>query len=142
MPLRRGIPDESCAAVLGFVVASCGLAYELIAGALASYLLGDSVTSSPPSSAPICFAMGSARNDALRAARPRRALVQIELLVGVVGGFSAAALFFAFVWFSAPFKLMLYLVVFAIGVLVGLEIPLIMRILSAIWPSRIWCRRC
>ena len=27
-----------------FIVASCGLAYELIAGALASYLLGDSVT--------------------------------------------------------------------------------------------------
>ena len=26
-----------------FVVASCGLAYELIAGALSSYLLGDSV---------------------------------------------------------------------------------------------------
>ena len=27
-----------------FVIASCGLAYELIAGALSSYLLGDSVT--------------------------------------------------------------------------------------------------
>ena len=26
-----------------FVVASCGLAYELIAGALSSYLLGDSI---------------------------------------------------------------------------------------------------
>lgn len=31
--------------------------------------------------------------------------VQIELLVGVFGGLSAAALFFVFVWFSAPFKL-------------------------------------
>ena len=27
-----------------FVIATCGLVYELIAGALASYLLGDSVT--------------------------------------------------------------------------------------------------
>ena len=56
--------------------------------------------------------------------------VQIELMVGVLGGFSAAALFFIFVWFAAPFKLMLYLIVFGIGVLVGLEIPLIMRILK------------
>ena len=27
-----------------FVIATCGLIYELVAGALASYLLGDSVT--------------------------------------------------------------------------------------------------
>ena len=27
-----------------FAIASCGLVYELVAGALASYLLGDSVT--------------------------------------------------------------------------------------------------
>jgi len=39
--------DKNYARVLlfsAFVVATCGLIYELIAGALASYLLGDSVT--------------------------------------------------------------------------------------------------
>ncbi|WP_217994836.1 hypothetical protein [Methylogaea oryzae] len=49
-----------------FVIASCGLAYELIAGALSSYLLGDSVTQfstvigaicSPWASAPTCPVM-------------------------------------------------------------------------------------
>ncbi|HOG04314.1 MAG TPA: polyamine aminopropyltransferase, partial [Accumulibacter sp.] len=41
-----------------------------------------------------------------------------------------AGLFFVFAWSSAPFKLALYLAVVGIGVLVGLEIPLIMRILE------------
>ena len=56
--------------------------------------------------------------------------IQVELMVGVFGGFSAAGLFFVFAWSSAPFKLALYLAVVGIGVLVGLEIPLIMRILE------------
>ena len=114
-----------------FVVASCGLAYELIAGALSSYLLGDSVMQFSTVIGTYLFAMGGGswlsryveRNLVAR-------FVQVELMVGVFGGFSAAALFFIFVWFSAPFKLALYLSVIAIGVLVGLEIPLIMRILK------------
>lgn len=114
-----------------FVVASCGLAYELIAGALSSYLLGDSVTQFSTVIGTYLFAMGIGswlsryieRNLVAR-------FVQVELMVGVLGGFSAAALFFVFAWFSAPFKLALYLAVFGIGVLVGLEIPLIMRILK------------
>ena len=114
-----------------FVVASCGLAYELIAGALASYLLGDSVMQFSTVIGTYLFAMGIGswlsryieRNLVAR-------FVQIELLVGVLGGFSAAALFFVFVWVSGPFKLLLYLIVLGIGVLVGLEIPLIMRILK------------
>ena len=114
-----------------FIVASCGLAYELIAGALSSYLLGDSVMQFSTVIGTYLFAMGIGswlsrfieRNLIAR-------FVQIELMVGVLGGFSAAGLFFLFVWFSAPFKLALYLVVMALGVLVGLEIPLIMRILK------------
>lgn len=114
-----------------FVVASCGLAYELIAGALSSYLLGDSVTQFSTVIGTYLFAMGC--GSWLSRFIDRRLIarfVQIELLVGVVGGFSAAGLFSVFVWFSTPFKLALYLAVFLIGTLVGLEIPLIMRILK------------
>ncbi len=56
--------------------------------------------------------------------------IQIELMVGLLGGFSAVGLFLVFTWLSAPFKLVLYLVVFGVGALVGLEIPLVMRILK------------
>jgi spermidine synthase len=125
-----------------FIVASCGLAYELIAGALASYLLGDSVTQFSTVIGSYLFAMGV--GSWLSRYVERRLVarfIQVELMVGVFGGFSAAGLFFVFAWSSAPFKLALYLAVVGIGVLVGLEIPLIMRILNAIWRSRIWSRR-
>ncbi|MBI4741227.1 MAG: polyamine aminopropyltransferase [Betaproteobacteria bacterium] len=114
-----------------FVVASCGLAYELIAGALASYLLGDSITQFSTVIGAYLFAMGAGSWLSRYVLCDLVArFVQIELMVGVLGGFSAAGLFFVFVWFSAPFKLALYLAVSGIGVLVGLEIPLIMRILK------------
>ena len=114
-----------------FIVASCGLAYELIAGALSSYLLGDSVMQFSTVIGIYLFAMGigSWLSRFIERNLPAR-FVQIELMVGVLGGFSAAGLFFVFVWFSAPFKLILYLMVLLIGILVGIEIPLIMRILK------------
>ena len=114
-----------------FIVASCGLAYELIAGALSSYLLGDSITQFSTVIGSYLFAMGIGSWLSRYIERQLIArFIQIELLVGLLGGFSAAVLFFFFVWSIAPFKLMLYLAVFLIGILVGLEIPLIMRILK------------
>jgi spermidine synthase len=114
-----------------FVVASCGLAYELIAAALASYLLGDSVMQFSTVIGTYLFAMGIGSWLSRYIERHLiERFIRIELLVGVLGGFSAAGLFFLFVWFSGPFRLALYLAVIAVGILVGLEIPLIMRILK------------
>src|SRR6202021_3184780 len=53
----------------------------------------------------------------------------IELMVGVVGGFSSSILFLAFAYTEA-FRFVLYAVVILVGTLVGLEIPLLMRILK------------
>jgi spermidine synthase len=114
-----------------FVIASCGLAYELIAGALASYLIGDSVTQFSTVIGTYLFAMGIGSWLSRFIGRGLVArFVQIELLVGLLGGFSAALLFVVFSYLSSPFKLMLYVLVLLIGVLVGLEIPLVMRILK------------
>jgi len=55
--------------------------------------------------------------------------ITIELMVGLVGGFSSSLLFLAFAY-TTSFRFLLYLVVVVIGVLVGLEIPLLMRILK------------
>ncbi len=114
-----------------FVIASCGLAYELIAGALSSYLLGDSVTQFSTVIGAYLFAMGVGSWLSKYITRDLVGrFIQIELMVGLLGGFSAAGLFLVFTWLSAPFKLLLYLAVFGVGVLVGLEIPLVMRILE------------
>lgn len=114
-----------------FVIASCGLAYELVAGALSSYLLGDSVTQFSTVIGTYLFAMGAGSWLSRYVTRDLvGAFVRIELLVGLLGGFSALGLFVVFTWLAAPFKLLLYLAVFGVGVLVGLEIPLVMRILK------------
>ncbi len=115
-----------------FVVASCGLAYELIAGALSSYLLGDSILQFSTIIGCYLFAMGvgSHLSRYVKDDDVLSRFVDIELLVGLLGGLSAMALFVVFAWLSAPFRSVLYALVFAIGVLVGMEIPLVMRALN------------
>ncbi len=55
--------------------------------------------------------------------------IEVELAVAILGGTSAPLLFFAFANLSY-FNVVLYVIVFGIGTLVGLEIPLLMRILK------------
>lgn len=113
-----------------FVVAACGLVYELAAGALASYLLGDSVLQFSTVIGTYLFAMGigSWLSRFFERQLPAHFL-RIELLVALAGGLLPAALFLANAWVPGSFRLLLYLLVLLVGVLVGLEIPLVMRIL-------------
>ena len=111
------------------LISACGLIYELIAGTLASYLVGDSVFQFSTIIGSYLFAMGigSALSRYIQRGLVHR-FVWIELMVGVIGGFSSALLFLAFAYTQA-FGLLMYTLVMVIGVLVGLEIPLLMRIL-------------
>ncbi|MEQ1910954.1 MAG: polyamine aminopropyltransferase [Vicinamibacterales bacterium] len=112
------------------LIAACGLIYELVAGALASYLLGDSVTQFSTIIGTYLFAMGVGSWLSRFIVRGLAArFVMVEIMVGVVGGFSSTLLFLAFAYTDA-FRLLLYLLVMVIGVLVGLEIPLLMRLLK------------
>lgn len=110
-------------------IAACGLIYELVASALASYLLGDSVLQFSTVIGTYLFAMGIGSWWSRYLARGLVArFVGVELMVAVIGGFSSTLLFLAFAYTSA-FRLVLYGLVVMIGILVGLEIPLLMRIL-------------
>jgi spermidine synthase len=113
-----------------FVIATCGLIYELVAGTLASYLLGDSVTQFSTIIGVYLFSMGvGAFLSRFFNRNLLRWFIQIELLVGMIGGFSAPLLFILFP-IASSFRLVLYVLVFFTGTLVGLEIPLLMRILK------------
>ena len=113
-----------------FLIAACGLIYELIAGTLASYLLGDSVLQFSTVIGSYLFAMGIGSFLSRYIGRGLVArFIYIELMVGLVGGFSSSILFWAFAY-TQSFRLLLYLLVILIGTLVGLEIPLLMRILK------------
>lgn len=111
------------------LIAACGLVYELVAGALSSYLLGDSITQFSTVIGTYLFAMGVGSHLSRYVTRGLAwRFVTVELMVAVIGGFSATALFLAFAW-TDSFRLVLYGLVMVIGAMVGLEIPLLMRIL-------------
>lgn len=113
-----------------FVIATCGLIYELVSATLASYLLGDSVTQFSTVIGVYLFSMGIGSFLSRYIHRHFIALfIQVEILIGLVGGYSAALLFLLF-GHVASFRILLYLMVLVIGTLVGLEIPLLMRILK------------
>ena len=113
-----------------FVVATCGLIYELLAGTLASYLLGDSVTQFSTIIGTYLFAMGMG-SWCSRYVRDNETavFVRVEVLIAAIGGTSTAVLFLLFDRVQ-DFRLPLYGLVLVIGALVGLEIPLLMRILK------------
>ena len=112
------------------IIATCGLVYELIAGTAASYLLGDSVTQFSTIIGCYLFSMGV--GSWLTRYIKRNLLgyfIQVEIMVGLVGGCSAAILFILFEHVYS-FRILLYFMVTIVGILVGIEIPLLLRILK------------
>ncbi len=112
------------------IIATCGLIYELLAGTLASYVLGDSVTQFSLIIGIYLSALGvGAWLSSFVKQSLARCFIEIELAVALLGGLSAPLLFLCFAnltWFQPA----LFGIVFAIGTLVGLELPLLMRILK------------
>jgi spermidine synthase len=112
------------------LIATCGLVYELLAGTLASYVLGDSVTQFSLIIGLYLSGLGvGAWLSGFIDKGLARAFIEVELGVALLGGLSAPLLFLGFTR-VAFFPVLLYSVVAAIGVLVGLELPLLMRILK------------
>src|SRR5258706_4276250 len=95
------------------LIAACGLIYELVAGTLASYLLGDSVFQFSTVIGSYLFAMGVGSFLSRFLARGLvERFVTIELLVGLVGGYSSAVLILAFAY-TESFPIARYLLVLA-----------------------------
>jgi spermidine synthase len=135
-PTRAQVgPGEVTLLASVFVVAACGLVYELCAGALASYLLGDSVLQFSTVIGTYLFAMGLGSWASRHVREPLApTFVRVELIVGVVGGLMPAALFMAHATLPAAalasFRVLLYALVSVVGIGVGLEIPVVLRLLD------------
>ncbi|MEU8618072.1 spermidine synthase [Streptomyces sp. NPDC048623] len=129
LPARPGTARYPVLAVV-FVCAACGLVYELELVALASYLIGDSVTQASVVLSVMVFAMGVG---SLLAKRLRcRAAVGFGLVEGglaLIGGCSAMVLYASFAWLGES-RWVLVAFSMAIGVLTGAEIPLLMSLIQ------------
>ncbi|PJZ64960.1 spermidine synthase [Leptospira wolffii] len=112
------------------ILSSCGLVYELLAGTVASYLLGETVTQFSLVIGVYLFSMGIGSWLSRYLVKDLVSkFLDVELALGLIGGFSASLLFLSFGQ-TRIFQIPLFVIVVAVGTLVGMEIPLLLRILK------------
>ena len=131
--IEEEIPSSFQVAVLlasVLVVALCGIVYELMIATVSSYLLGNSVYQFSMTIGLFMFAMGIGsyltrwfHSDLIGS------FVLVEITVALIGGLSSTLLFLVFPYY-AYYTAVMYVLILLIGTLVGIEIPLLTRILS------------
>lgn len=113
------------------VVALCGIAYELIISTVSSYLLGNSVYQFSITIGFFMFAMGMGSlvskylGDQLL-----RNFIAVEIAISLVGGICSLLLFMVFPMARVLYEAVMYSLIFIIGALVGMEIPILTTILA------------
>lgn len=113
-----------------FLIAICGLIYQLLESTLSSYLLGDSIYHFSLVIGLFISSMGiGAWLSRFIEKNLERAFVQLQLTIAILGGFSVFTLFFAFAYIN-NYDAFLYLITISLGAMLGIEIPLIIRILK------------
>ena len=120
-----------------FLVAGCGLAYELIAASMATYLVGQSITQFSFATGWFLAAMGLG-SYLSRYTRTRllETFIAVQIALAIVGGFSAALMFLVFAHTDTIYPVFISLAVF-VGTGMGLEIPLILRLVARYRVTRI-----
>ena len=114
-----------------FIIAICGIVYELIISTISSYLLGNSVWQFSVTIGLFMFGMGVGSlatkyfsDDYLKN------FLRVELLIAAVGGMSGIILFLVFPYMRVVYETTMYILILTIGILVGMEIPIISTLLS------------
>jgi spermidine synthase len=111
------------------IIATAGLVYELLAGAIATTVLGNSLRQYSTTIGVYLFAMGlGAYVSKFVDRRLAQRFVDVEYAAALVGGTQGLLLFLAY-GRAQLFPVLLYGTLTIVGMLVGLEIPLLMRIL-------------
>jgi spermidine synthase len=121
-----------------FIVAACGIVYELMIATVSSYLLGDSIYQFSVTIGLFLTSMGVG-SFVSRGLRRNMLLtfIVVELLIGVLGGASTLLLYFTYGVARSVYQPTMYLVIGGIGALMGLEIPILTRLLSGRFALRI-----
>jgi spermidine synthase len=113
------------------VVALCGIVYELIVATISSYLLGNSVYQFSITIGLFMFSMGVGSYITKHLDNSYvENFIAVETAIAVVGGLSGVLLFTVFPFARIFYELTMYTLIFAIGCLVGMEIPILTSLLS------------
>ena len=115
-----------------FATGFCGLVSEFILSTVSSYILGNAVEQFSVIIALMMLMMGVAA--VVQRFFPSRHLVlqfvAVEMLLALLGGFAPLAIYAAYGYMEDHFRLVLYFFAMSIGFLIGLELPLVLRINS------------
>ncbi|MFD1019027.1 polyamine aminopropyltransferase [Thalassobacillus hwangdonensis] len=111
------------------IVSICGIIFEVLFGALGSYILGDGVKQYTLTISLFLTGMGVGASISEKVMkRLLVTFVWIEFMVALIGGFSSFAMFGMTAFApSGSDALFLYLITFTIGALTGLELPILIR---------------
>lgn len=113
------------------LISVCSIIYELIIGSLSSYLLGSSVTQFSITIGLYLFAMGIGSYISKYLYKHLfDTFALVEIVVGILGSFSSILLFVCHIYTNI-YPLVMYVLILLIGLLVGVEIPLLVRIVEA-----------
>jgi spermidine synthase len=126
-PTRR---DRWALGVLMFLLGGCGLAYEYTLSKIASDLLGNSVQQWATMIATMLFAMGMGADFQKHTPVDRLTdrLITTQVLLAVLGGFGPLIMIHGFALLPQLYIVIQYALAFTVGLLIGYEIPLVMRI--------------
>jgi spermidine synthase len=131
-------PKETTVLVLSiFIAGLCSLVYELLIGTASSYFLGDSVRQFSITIGLYMAAMGAGSLiSRLIQQRLLSKFIAVEILLGFLGGISVPFLYLLYATTNL-YSVGMVVMILVIGVLIGLEIPLLTRILDAYYNLKI-----
>jgi spermidine synthase len=122
-----------------FVAGLCSIIYELLISTTSTYLLGDSIKQFSITIGVYMAAMGlGSYMSRLFKENLIQSFIITEIFLALVGGISVPLLYLVYVYTDTwGFSFMMILMITLIGVLTGLEIPLITRIMKKYYPLKI-----
>ncbi len=121
-----------------FLAGLCSIVYELLISTTSAYFLGDSVKQFSLTIGVYMCAMGvGSFLTRYVGERELEAFIRAEIGLGLLGGGSVPLLYFLFQYQTATqYQWTMLLVVFLIGTLTGVEIPLLARVMKKYYPLR------
>ena len=122
--------DARLLLVTTLLISICSIIYELLISSISSYLQGDSILQFSITIGLYMSAMGIGsyiskymRKDLFNK------FIFIEMSIGILGGFSSFILFLVNIY-TQIYSLIMYILIILIGIFVGLEIPILTRIIE------------
>ena len=122
-----------------FIAGVCSIIYELLISTTASYFQGDSIKQFSITIGIYMAAMGlgSFLSRLIKTSLLQR-FIQAEIVLALIGGSAVPFMYLFFIYMDSwGFQFMMILLILVIGILIGLEIPLITRIMKEYYPLKI-----